>query len=194
MLRGTALTLVLTFVVPSVAHAQPQLVGFTSTSVGGHSGMLTMTAACQAEFGPNTRICLSEEVMRTTLVPSLPSGFAWVMPSFQAFQDASSTSRQALDASGVQSDPFFEMTCEGWGGADVLGLSSRGLTVKASGGFSLRECTTSRPVACCTVPSPIPVASTSAPWGRLALVTALLVSGAVFAFRPAGRGPRLLRG
>ena len=47
-----------------------ELVGFTTATFTCGQGILSHTLACQAEFGSDTRMCNSVEVMRTVNVPS----------------------------------------------------------------------------------------------------------------------------
>jgi hypothetical protein len=52
--------------------ARFQLVGFTSATYTGDSGVLGLTLACQDEF-PASRMCNSVEVMETTTIPTDPA-------------------------------------------------------------------------------------------------------------------------
>jgi len=51
-----------------------ELVGFTTATFTCPQGVLAYTLACQAEFGSDTRMCNSVEVIRTVNVPSGLSG------------------------------------------------------------------------------------------------------------------------
>ena len=57
-----------------------ELVGFTTATFTCDQGVLGFTLACRAQFGSDTRMCNSVEVMRTVNVPSGLSGRAWVRP------------------------------------------------------------------------------------------------------------------
>lgn len=128
-------------------HVSPtlrfQLVGFTSTTYTGDTGVLGFTLACQAEF-PGSRMCTTEEVMETTLVPANPSSEAWVRPAFQGYSDPI-----ALDASGFRAHPH-ELSCRGWASASSstyfgIYLDSSG-HIKDSG-----ACSQPRSVSCCAL-------------------------------------------
>ena len=102
------------------------LVGFTSTTHLGDTGVLGFTQACNAEFS-DSRMCTSVEVMETVDVPGGLSGNAWVRP-VALFADSSSS--EATDASGQ-----FSSSCSGW--SNTFGS---GLSVSGSGQFGGRDC------------------------------------------------------
>ncbi len=112
------------------------LVGFTSTTHLGDTGVLGFTQACQAEFS-NSRMCTSVEVMETVNVPAGLGGTAWVQP---VVLGASGTS-VGTDVSGIRGE-----TCGGWSSNNTIGA---GLTVSGSGQFGIGGCGTQKPVACC---------------------------------------------
>lgn len=120
------------------------LVGFTSATFTGNQGALALTAACQAQF-PGTRMCTSEEVMNSRTVPGGLTGTAWVRPKVLAMAGTSST--QAVDASGVVQIPD-NMSCGAW----AFTNNWYGLTVSATGSFSVLVCSEPRAVACCGRP------------------------------------------
>lgn len=145
-----------------------ELVGFTSTTHLGGTGVLGLTVACQAEFS-DSRMCTSVEVMQTVNVPGGLTGNAWVRPVFVPTIDT-----RTSDASGVESSgsttPY--LTCNGWTGA------FQGLTVNSDGGFSKVDCaTTPLAVACCAAPPASAMAAIvpiTSPVGRMMLVIAML--------------------
>jgi hypothetical protein len=112
------------------------LVGFTSTTHLGDTGVLGFTQACQAEFS-DSRMCTSVEVMETVDVPGGLSGDAWVRPVNLTGRDSFGF---GFDASGVSG-----RSCDGWNNqSTVLGLS-----VSGSGQFGVGQCSTPLAVACC---------------------------------------------
>ena len=148
-LRGTTCLLLLALVMlPAVStgHSIPttgrfQLVGFTTTTHLGNTGVLGFTAACQAEF-PESRMCSSQEILSTTVLPSSLSGKAWVQPTILP-----GDVNNVIDASGVRSN-VFGISCDGW---STIGFT--GLTVDGGGSFnsSLAACVIPRSVSCCAV-------------------------------------------
>jgi hypothetical protein len=115
-----------------------QLLGFTSASVAA-TGPLALTAACEAEF-PESRICTSEEVIKTRSVPQSLSGRAWVLPAFQPIDSA------LVDASGLFGG-VGSFNCQSW-----QALGGTALTMDGNGAFFPNVCSEPRPVACCGVP------------------------------------------
>jgi hypothetical protein len=147
-------------VTPSLSIAQQvkqfQLVGFSNGTLRGDAGVFRMATRCQADYEAS-RMCTSEEVMDTVIVPSLPNGTtAWVRPSIKPV--ASGDLTISMDASGADStlnngSDTADLTCMGWNQRDNV----RGLTVNDSGGFSTQPCDFQRRIACCsliTVPEP----------------------------------------
>jgi hypothetical protein len=173
---------------PPVAQAEHELVGFTSATMTGDTGVLGFTLACQAEFGSTARMCDSLEVMRTTNVPSGLSGTAWVRPVFQPMgfgmsstSSGTVTRSMSMDASGIRATILGDLTCYGWAIA-----GDDGLTVDANGGFGRTGCPTLQSVACCTPVAEAAVASLPSivPWGHGLLVALMLsVAGGALLFR-----------
>jgi hypothetical protein len=147
-----------------------QVVGFTANKLKGDKGIFGFTQACQAEFGPPSRMCTSSEVLETVVLPLTLSGEAWVRPSFQPLNGASGPS--ALDASGLDDAPFENLTCAGWGSSSSVTVRN-GLTVDKDGIFAALSCNTSRRVACCAA-IPLPEPSTSLLQGSGVAALALL--------------------
>lgn len=117
-----------------------ELVGFTTTTHHGDTGVFGFTRACQADF-PNSRMCTSVEAMNTVSLPVGLTGEAWIRPVF-----VSSTATSAADASGGETGFATSFTCFGW-----IGSSSgdKGLTVDSNGRFRSLGCSPARAVACC---------------------------------------------
>lgn len=135
-------------------NVDAELVGFSSERfTGGRTGVLGYTRACQADF-PGSRMCTSEEVLRTVNVPSLPVTKAWVLPSFQPIAPTSD-GLVALDASGKANQTIRNFTCSSWISNDS---QTFGLTVIVDdtgrvGSFDFGNCAAERSVACC-MPTP----------------------------------------
>lgn len=142
-----------------------QLVGFTTATFDGATGVLGFTQACQAEF-TGSRFCTTEEVMDTVTVPGGLVGDAWVRPVF-----APTGQPGLLDASGI-----LVLTCEGW-----LNAESVGIAVTPTGGFlNNMPCSVARPVACCApVATPEPSAMLLQGSGIAGLWVLAKVSGRV---------------
>ena len=69
----------------AASHAQQldpwQIVGHTTTTHLGDAGLKAFNLACQADFGASAKMCTSEDVLGTTVWPTLTSD-AWVQPVF----------------------------------------------------------------------------------------------------------------
>ena len=130
---------------------QFQLVGFTEATLPADRGFIGFTAACQAEFEAS-RMCSSVEVIQTVDMPVLSgSTTAWVTP---VAQPGSSTGGIILDASGMEGQRDYGLSCRGWSFAFP---ASHGLIVDGRGRFDKVTCSRSNPVACCSllaVPEP----------------------------------------
>ena len=152
----------------ATGHAQQldpwQLVGHTTTTHLGGEGLRAFTLACQADFGPATRMCTSAEVRSTITWPTLTSE-AWVLPTW--------TDVRGDAATGIQNVG----DCSGWtsNGNQARGfllspIGAMGSTESQLGleGFSQAPyCYTPQPVACCRR-VPEPTASLMLPVGGLA--------------------------
>jgi hypothetical protein len=112
-----------------------QLIGFTTASLAA-TGVLALTSACQAEFA-GTRVCSSEEILKTRSVPAALSGVAWVVPVIRS-------DGYDVSGAGFVSGSRTDTSCDGW---SLPG--SVALTVSATGAFALRLCTDPAAVACC---------------------------------------------
>jgi hypothetical protein len=111
-----------------------QLVGFTTATYRGDTGVLGLTLACQAEF-PQARICRSAEIIATIDIPTLSGTDAWVLPT-----PVAGTQNSVVDgASGIFLPNY----------ADACNTGNFGFIVHANGIFSPDVCTHQRPVACC---------------------------------------------
>ena len=133
-----------------LAKGRYQLVGFTAATFTGDVGALALTLGCQSEFGGESRMCTSAEVVETVSVPAVTAGFSWVRPVFQpkSVSVGSTTSlRRAMDVSGTQTEESTQsnLSCRGWSAA----LNNDGLGVDSDGRFSEVPCEIARSVACC---------------------------------------------
>jgi hypothetical protein len=125
--------------------AAVQFVGRTTQTFAGSAGVLAFAQACQADFGPGTRSCTSEELLNTVVLPALDGGPSWIRPTFVPVGGGSVSVFQ--DMSGVvSSSSSAQLTCNGW-----INQSNNvtGLTVDSTGSFDLLACNAGRTVACC---------------------------------------------
>jgi len=118
------------------AQEDCQLVGFTTATADGDTGVLGMTGLCQAEF-PGSRMCTTVEIAETRVLPTGLAGSAWVRPVFDG---------EGFEAVvGVKNE---ELACRGWSDA-----TSKGLTVDPNGSFfhgAIPEgCNNLHAVSCC---------------------------------------------
>ena len=110
-----------------------EFVGFSTGTVDGSVGVLAMHAACQTDFGADTRMCTSEEYFRSPGAADPGSDSAWVH--------------------GAAAVSFFSnvaaQNCNGW---NDNSSTRRGLTVQENGIVNTDDsfCNVARPVTCCT--------------------------------------------
>jgi hypothetical protein len=119
-----------------------QFVGRSTDTFNGSQGVLTYSAACQADFGPGHRMCTSEEILNTVELPALTGGPSWVRPTFAPVGGLA----LVVDMSGVGENSTALLSCQGWNDANS---AFKGVTVDAGGSFELLGCNGSRTVACC---------------------------------------------
>jgi hypothetical protein len=121
-----------------IAPAAFNFVGFSSAQVDGGAGFFGMHAACQADFGPDSRMATSEEIIESTIQPTLAAPSAWVREK--------SGSSDLYDYSGARRGPDLTFSCLAWTSNTLS--NANGLTVLPNGGFQLQGCRILRPVAC----------------------------------------------
>jgi len=107
--------------------ARFQLVGFTTTTMNGGSGVFTFTAACQAEF-PGSRMCTITEATRITEIPDLSNG------TYLAWADTDEPGFSSTESCGG-----WGATYQGWTGTAISELGRRHFVL----------CEESWSVACC---------------------------------------------
>jgi len=118
------------------------LIGHTTLTYPGDTGVLAMTQACQVDFGPAARMCSIDEVWRSSTPPPVGTEPAWVRMT-----PATHGSELSLSPSFTSKD------CLGWA-ADW----PKGLAVTPTGALQHLDCAVARPIACCI---PVPEPSTS---------------------------------
>ena len=116
-----------------------ELVGFTIATTVGGIGLFGMTKLCQAEY-VGSRMCTSEEIMKSINIPELPSdSYAWVQPVIIS----TDSSRNYIDLSGIKG---YQITCNNW---SIGNASNSGFGVNHIGQFIRPSCNEIIPVACC---------------------------------------------
>lgn len=139
---------------PRCCKKKMQFVGFSTGPVRGGDGILHMTLACQETFA-NSRVCDSEEVVETTVLPanvsvpaSQPAPFGWVRPSAIVGRGANIGIETTI---ALQGD-VERFSCAGWNNSSSSTLSAiTGLTANRHGQFVLTSCASSLKVTCCAV-------------------------------------------
>jgi hypothetical protein len=122
-----------------------QLVGFTSATFNGATGVLGFTAACQQEFAAS-RMCTTTEILETQTVPAGLAGYAWVRIAVRAGVGGDGASLVVVDDSGVDAGPA-DLSCSGWASNSSI---TEGLAVNQNGAFVRGfECVQTISVACC---------------------------------------------
>ena len=158
-MRLVGIVLLLLVVSSSTAEAEKafQLVGFTAGKVGGTGGLLAMARTCQAEF-PASRMCTSEELIRTTHLPqALPETRAWVQPVPRAVFEGFHPEPGVLDVARTIRAPGAG-SCYGWSGdGPSTQAAAQGMTVDSQLRFQSEACSFELSIACCAlIPVPEP--------------------------------------
>ena len=124
------------------AAGNMELVGFTTATTAPNVGLFAMTNLCQVEF-LDSRMCTSEEIMKTVNIPELPTGtVAWAQPVVTgAFHE---TAMIRVDISGLMRS---DLNCDGWTSTNT---EHDGLIVTDIGKIDILGCYNRQlPVACC---------------------------------------------
>ena len=120
-----------------------QFVGFSTATLSGSAGIFVMNAACHADFGANSRMASSREILDSTTQPLLnSSSAAWVRPEIVAASAPGHTEQYVWDYSGL-SHFRADISCGGWSTTIKEGLSING-----DGIFAVGACTRLKFVAC----------------------------------------------
>ena len=114
-----------------------EFVGFSSGTVDGTVGVLAMHATCQADFGPDVRMCTSEEYWRSPSAADPGPTPAWVHPS-------PGPGASGRDFSGATVSDVDLRSCGGW-----TGINGTGLAIGQNGSTLAVFCNEARPVTCC---------------------------------------------
>lgn len=123
----------------------------TDATTGSAGGIIGMHSICQDTFGPNARMCTTEEFWRSPrLATPGPTTVAWVNPTIAVvYYDANADHPVCIDYSGKQFYSCDDDTtrCDQW---RAEGASFYGTIVQSSTGqVTDLECSTSLPVTCC---------------------------------------------
>lgn len=129
-----------------------QLVGI-STPASADLGFLGLTRKCHAEFGVETRMCTTAEVMRTVSVPAngaFLSGFGWVQPVAMGVAQ-NSTATGVVDISTAVATGPAQFNCAGWSTTtdNARGMVVTGISGESAGQLTSRTCDSGTGVACC---------------------------------------------
>jgi hypothetical protein len=130
-----------------------QMVGFSSQTIKGDEGRLTMDRLCRQDF-PGSRMCSTAEALQTTNRIDFSPARGWIQPTLKnVFFDPNLKKYVAYDSvSGqdAEGDSLWSaqssLDCQGWVG------SSKAINVEISTEhlyFDDEACSASHPVACC---------------------------------------------
>ena len=111
-----------------------RFVGFSTGLVDGSAGFFGMAAVCQADFGPNSRLATTKEIVESTNQPALIGARACVQPVYVVATDT-----LPIDFSGYPNPP----NCNTW-----ATTGAGGIVVLSTGGFAVNSCGATLPVAC----------------------------------------------
>ncbi len=126
--------------------AGSEYVGISTATVMGNAGYAGMRFACDPDFGPESRLATTVEVMSATNFPSVAAQ-AWVQPVLVSAVDAGGGQTIFADASGLVVRSAVDLfSCNGWS-SNSAGVG--GLTVTA-GSYALfsANCAANLAVAC----------------------------------------------
>lgn len=136
---------------PDSQQLEYQLVGFTSTTHRGDSGIIHFNRECNIVF-PGTRLCAIREIIETINPPStgLANDYAWVhSESVLASGYAGlSVANLIVDHSGVLTNiDANAISCAGW---SYAGPGAIGFTVDTNtGSIGGQTCTNEHRISCC---------------------------------------------
>jgi hypothetical protein len=127
-----------------------QLVGFTSAAFLGDVGLFVFSRACHAEFS-DSRMCLSEEILKTVQIPDGLAGDAWIQASiFAGGGSVNAAVPFMVDASGVGGTSS-RINCSSAGSQSWSSTSGGGLIVDFEGRISSVACADAHSIACCAL-------------------------------------------
>ena len=128
-----------------------QFAGFSTNTVNGGVGLFAMNAACQSDFGANSRMATSVEILYTTVQASMIAPTAWIKPVVVSVTPYGTDNLRfsLFEASGIVSINGSALSCAGWSTSG--GGTAEGLAINASGGFIEQGCGTQSAVACSVV-------------------------------------------
>ncbi len=114
-----------------------RFIGFTDPgTIDGGQGMLDMHALCQDDFGPDARMCTSEEFWLSPNAEA-PTADAWLHLTYVG---------GGADFSGIDAAAS-TLSCSAW---TIASSGNRGLVVTTAGKSApILGCNTPRPVTCC---------------------------------------------
>lgn len=134
----------------NVSTGASEFAGFSIGTITGGEGIVAMDAVCQLEFGPEARLCTSEEYF-TSATAAEPVSRAWLHPTVVGNTATGLSNRQLLDFSGLGatrfgSNNFPSLSCNGWQSLSNSALALEGL---AGGKPVLASCADTNTVTCC---------------------------------------------
>ena len=130
-----------------------RFVGFSTGQTNGAGGYGSRYALCQKDFGPEARMCTSQEFIlspKASAAPS-PSG-AWLNPVIVSSVPNVDAEQLSVDYSGQYAN-WMDLSCQQWH-TDT----GRGLYVTDNGAVRLSYCNVERVVTCCAPCSPVNIA------------------------------------
>ncbi len=105
-------------------------------TIDGGQGMLDMHALCQDDFGPNSRMCTSEEFWQSPNAEA-PAADAWLHFTYVG---------SGSDFSGIEVSAS-TLSCNAW---TIMSAGNSGMVVTTAGkSATVLGCDTPRPVTCC---------------------------------------------
>jgi len=153
---------------PTCVTTEYRYVGITELQVPDTAfGVFDMNAWCQGEFGPDARMCTTEEFFKSPVVGGTEwedTVMAWIQPvivtTYEAFSldeqrvnifvDYTGASQHQLYDRGNQAtlEPGSFLSCKQWTCFKCDG--AYGATISGwHGGVTFQRCTDERPVVCC---------------------------------------------
>jgi hypothetical protein len=163
MIPLLALAFVLGLQAPSTAAAPPKpstgLLGFSTTTLNGSHGQLTMNSACVDTFGAGAFMCPTTAFAMQPIPPGV-TGEGWVQTVLAPVASQASTLESSIlfeVATGMQITQTFPLrqvfSCNGWTMGGAGGLSLQIVDAPTSfAGFHQGSCAVQQPVACCRLP------------------------------------------
>ena len=126
--------------------------GFSTGTIDGSKGHLTMTGQCVGTFGAGAFMCPTTALAMQP-PPEGITGKGWVQPVLAPTRNGDNSVIEVV--AGFSPSPSQSISCNGWHGGSASGMTLSlfdPITNPESAGFTTWSCSLPLPVACCRLP------------------------------------------